>query len=212
MAKAILQSLSVLLACLILQPTHCFARQSLSATRRDTVESFLQTWLVRKDLPSSLRFFHRNAFSNERVFDCGCCLNDFASKAERRNPKAAERVIKDFLKDYSDPIKGDSLNEILFLKGGEHPEESKELDAKLRKWVLNPPERDKFYLVNYRMLKSEVERYFEKQYSLKGAFFSVIQYRVLNTDERYGDDMVVALLWVRDKGTWKIAHVKVACN
>jgi hypothetical protein len=104
------------------------------------------------------------------------------------------------------------LDEILFLRSGDHPKESGEFAAKLREWVLNQPERDRFYLVNYRMRESEVERYFGKQYSLQGAFLSVIQYRVLNEDERYGDDMVVGLLWVRDKGAWKIAQVNVVCN
>lgn len=203
--------MSVLLLSLCVLGNICVAQQPSATSRQKAVEDFLTTWLVRKNIPASLRHFRSNAFANEYVFDCACCTNEFTSQAVRSGSKIRECLVKQFLQSYSGRIKGTRLKNLLFLKSNNHPEKSEELEAKLRKWILNRPERDRFYLVDYRMLKPEVERQFGRP-SLDGAFFSVIQYRVLNEDERYGDDMVVILLWMLDRGAWKVTSIKVVCN
>jgi hypothetical protein len=141
-----------------------------------------------------------------------CCGEASISKAERQDPEAIERKLRLFLKDFSSSIKGRRLNEILFLKSSDNPEQSVELVAKVGDRVLNQPSRDKYYLVDYRVLESKVEavEHYRERYDLNGAFFSVIQYRVLNEDIRYGDDLIVHLLWARDRGEWKVVNIGVA--
>ena len=214
MAKARIFRLSIILACFVLLPNICIAHQLSLEARKKTVESFLHTWLVHKDVPAAITFFYERALTDGFVLDCRCCGEASNCMNERQNPEDIKRKVQLFLKEYSERIKGRTLSEILFLKSHDNPEDSRELAAKIGKRVLNQPKRDKYYLVDYGILESKDEalEYFGKRYDLNGAFFSVIQYRVLNEDVRYGDDLIVHLLWVRDKGEWKIVNVGVACN
>ena len=176
--------------------------------------NFLNSWLVRKNIPAALRFFHRHALYDASVLDVSCGREDYIQVSEEHNPKAVERGVSKFLKEWSGHIKGKSLEQILFLIGTDNPKQSNDLMRKLKKISFNRPERDKYFLASLKSVKSLSKPNddwdeFEKRYDLRNAFVSIIQYRILNEDERYGDDIVVMCLWVRKGAGWKIVFVTV---
>ncbi|HEX8845883.1 MAG TPA: hypothetical protein VF791_14620 [Pyrinomonadaceae bacterium] len=197
--------LGVMLVCFVFLSSICFA-QKPPQTRKEVVNDFLEAWMVRKDITTALQFFHEKAFLDDSVLDCGCCSH-FKSETEFRTPEAIKSAVSVFLGEDFGHIKGTTLKNVLFLT-----EDSEKLAKTYKKWVLNQPEHDKYYIVSYRALNSRAKRYLGKQYNLKSAFFNVIQFRVLNEDVRYGDDVLMYLFWVRDKNGWKIGRISVACN
>ena len=119
-----------------------------------------------------------------------------------------------FLKEGSHHIKGSNLENILFLISPDNPKQSNVLAGQLKKISFNQPERDRYYLASLDSVKSLSKANddwaeFEKRYNLRDAFVSVIQYRVLNEDERYGDDIVVMFLWVKVGVRWRIVVAAV---
>ena len=193
-----------------------FSQQIANSTRKKTVDDYLLTWLVRKDKEAALKFFHRRAFLSEDVLSVPC-FDDYVSDEESRKPAAVRRGVLRFLEDSSERIKGSSLADILFLTSSDVPELSQKAETAFQKVTLNVPQQDRYYLVSYKSFVStfpdaRYRKYFARRYNLRDAFFSVVQYRVLNEDERYGDDVFMILLWVRDKGVWRIINVAVACN
>jgi hypothetical protein len=193
-----------------------FSQQISNPTRKKTVDDFLSTWLVSKDKAAALKFFHRRAFLSEDVLSVPC-FGGYVSDEDSQNPAAVRRAVLRFLEDSSERIKGSSLSDILFLTSSDVPELSQKAETAFQKVALNVPRRDKYYLVGYKSFVSafpggRYREYFARRYNLRDAFFSVVQYRVLNEDERYGDDVFMILMWVRDKAAWRIVNVAVACN
>jgi hypothetical protein len=200
--------------CITICSSLCAANQQVNHSRKKTVDAFLQTWLVRKDVPAALRFFHSRAFSNASVLNDSCPGEDYIPDSEQNNPKAVRRGVSKFLKDSSHHIKGSNLGDILFLISPDNPQQSIYLSGQLKKISFNRPERDKYYLASLDAVKSRSKpdddwAEFEKRYNLRNAFVSVIQYRVLNEDERYGDDIVMMFLWVKVGVKWKIVFAAV---
>jgi len=204
----------VFIVCICLCSSLCAASQRGNNSRKKTVDSFLRAWLVRKDIPAALRFFHSRAFSDASVIDDSCAREDYVPDSERHNSKAVRRGVSEFLDEGSRHIKGNRLENILFLNSSDDPEQSNYLAGLLKKISLNHPESDKYYLASLDSVKSLSKpdddwAEFEKRYGLRNAFVSVIQYRVLNEDERYGDDIVVMFLWARVGSKWRIVFAAV---
>jgi|SRR5215213_223043 len=205
---------AALLVCISLCSSLCVANQRVKDSRKKVVENFLQTWLVRKDIPAALRFFHSRAFSDASIINDSCAREDYIPDSERHNPQAVRRGVSEFLKEGRHHIKGSNLESILFLISPDNPKQSDYLSAQLKEISFNQPERDRYYLAKLEAIKSRSKSKddwdeFEKRYNLRNAFVSVIQYRVLNEDERYGDDVVVMFLWVRVRSTWRIVFSAV---
>jgi hypothetical protein len=174
----------------------------------------LQAWLARKDIPAALRFFHSRAFSDASVIDDSCAREDYVPESERHNSNAVRRGVSKFLEEGSHHIKGSNLDNILFLSSPDNPKQSNYLAGQMKKISFNRPESDRYYLASLDSVKSLSKRNddwveFEKRYNLRDAFVSVIQYRVLNEDERYGDDIVVMFLWARVGSKWRIIFAAV---
>ena len=207
--------LTVFLACLI--PNIALgASQQSSDTRKKTVDRFLHAWLVRKDISDALQFFDDRALKSFLVIDASCLGSEYISESDRLNPTAVKSGVSRFLFDASHHIKGAGLRDILFLKSNETPERSEHLGHLLRKVSFNQPEKDRYYLVRLASIKSLFNsknwNEFNEKHNLRNAFVSVIQYRMLNEDERYGDDIIVAIVWTKVRSNWHIAYVAVPCD
>jgi len=211
MFKKFCVSLFVLSNSLTLCSSPCNATKRTDSRKRAVVR-FLNDWLVRKDIPAALRSFHRKSFTYVSVID-RCAREDYITDADQGNPTAIEAGVRKFLTAGSSHIKGHSLDNILFLVSHDVPEQSAYL-SKLRKIAFNEPTRDRYFLMLLSSVKQSFSSKddwdeFEKRYDLKNAFVSVIQYRVLNENHRYGDDVVVMMLWVRLGASWGIVFVTV---
>jgi hypothetical protein len=191
-----------------------FSQQARSPSRKETVDSFLQAWLVRKDQGSALKFFHGRAILSKDILSVPCWGDVFNEGSQ--NPAQVRRGVRKFLEDSSESIKGNTLDKILFLTSSHDAENSLRIATAFRRVALNSPKVDKYYLVSYKTFVSAFPdpeaKYFLRNYDLRDAFFSVIQYRVLNIDERYGDDVLFTILWAREVGAWRIVSVTAACN
>ena len=207
--------LTVFLACLIPYIALGAAQQS-SDTRKKTVDRFLQAWLVRKDISAALQFFDDRALKSSLVIDASCFRSEYIKESDRSNPTAVKSGVSTFLFDSSHHIKGAGLRDILLLKSNETPERSEHLRHLLRNDSFNQPEKDRYYLVPLASIKSlsnsKIWNEFIEEFDLRNAFVSVIQYRMLNEDERYGDDIIVAIVWAKVRSNWHIAYVGVPCD
>jgi len=168
----------------------------------------LTTWLVRKNIPAAFHFFHGRSLSDASVID-SCFRGDYIRESDKHNPDAVRLMVRKFLKNGSSHVKGNRLQNILFLTSKDNPKQSIYLSGELKKISFNQPETDKYYLASLSSVKSLSKPNddwdeFEKHYDLRNAFVSVTQFRALNEDRRYGDDVVLVLLWVNAGAEWKI--------
>ena len=180
-------------------------------TRKTTVANFLTAWLVRKNISAALQYFHPHALSSFPVID-NCVRADYIPDSQKNNPSAVRIGVRKFLRHGTNRIRGNTLPTILFLDSKEVPEQSAYL-SRLTQISFNQPERDRYWLATLGSIKSLSAPNdwvdFEKQYDLRNAFVSVIQYRVLSEDRRHRDDVVIMMLWVPMGSHWKIVFVGV---
>jgi hypothetical protein len=206
--------LTAIATSVILFPADQFAHATSSDTRKATVDRFLTAWLVRKNSSTALRFFHPSALNSFPVID-DTPHDDYIADAEKKNPTAVRGAVRRFLKRYAAHLRGHTLHTILFLNSRESPEQSAYL-SRFTKLSFNQPARDQYWLMTFEAAKSISKAAdwsdYEKRYDLRDAFVSVMQYRVLNENPRYGDDIIVMCLWVKSGAQWKIAFVAVPDN
>jgi len=199
----------ILLVCFPSVRVHCATSRD---ARKTTVANFLTAWLVRKDIPAALRYFHPHALSSFPVID-NCVRADYIPDSQKNNPMAVRIGVRKFLRHGTNRIRGNTLRTILFLDNKEVPEQSAYL-SRLTQISFNQPKRDRYWLATLNSVKSLSNPGddwvdFEKQYDLRNAFVSVVQYRVLNEHQRQGDDVVLMMLWVAKGSQWKIVFVAV---
>jgi len=212
MNKTLRTKLPVALILLVCFPSVRVDGSAPKDARRATVANFLTVWLVRKDVSAALRYFHPRALSSFPVID-NCVRADYIPDSQKKNPMAVRIGVRKFLTHGTDSIRGNTLRTILFLDSKEVPEQSAYL-SRLTQVSFNQPKRDRYWLATLTSVKS-LSNFgddwvdFEKQYDLRTAFVSVVQYRVLNEDRRHGDDVVIMMLWVPQGSQWKIVFVAV---
>ena len=213
MIETVALKLVTLSVCISLCSSVCLANRPTSDSRKRTVDNFFRAWLVHKNIPAALYFFYNRALSHVSVID-SCVRDDYVAESERDNPSAVRSGVSKFLKEGSRRIKGHRLDNILFLTSKENPQQSNYLSTELKNISFNKPKRDRYYLATLNSVKSLSKRTddwddFERNYDLRDAFVAVIQYRVLNENEPYGEGTVLMLLWVRAGSHWKVVFAAV---
>src|SRR5258707_1648654 len=210
MNKTFRTKLPVALIWLICFPSVRVGWATPGDARKTAVANFLTAWLVRKNIPAALQFLHPHALSSFPVID-NCVRADYIPDSQKNNPMAVRIGVRKFLRHGTNRVRGNTLSTILFLDSKEVPEQSAYL-SRLSQISFNQPKRDRYWLATLTSVKS-LSNFgddwvdFEKQYDLRTAFVSVVQYRVLNEDRRHGDDVVIMMLWVPQGSQWKIVFV-----
>ena len=177
--------------------------QNLSSAKQ-TVDIFLNDWLVKKDIQKVQRNFDSNLFKSERLFSESC--SDIEDKDRNNSRRLEQKTIK-FFQDIAKNAQGKLLKEILVLGSAEQNLE----DVKL----LSSPANDKFILFKAEEKNTEIN---SNDFKMLEARFPSDGYVELGVLIRYkfpdGElvNFPVYMIWAKEHSSWKIIQFGMMCQ
>ena len=182
---------------LFILSTKVYSAQTKLPDPQQTVDKFLNAWLVKKNFAQVRREFSKEAFSNKLILsdDCAGYIHD----NERAVPKRVERQVMKFLRDFAFTAKGMSLKAILAFdnKSDENP------------GTINLASKDGYFLL--RTKRDELPNDDEWSY-LKTRFIST-EYlsAVVTLKTQGGGKGSLYFHWAKLGNNWKLIHLGMHC-
>ncbi len=179
----------------------------------DSIERFLVDWLVNRKPGVALAAFDERSLMTFRGIDIPCePLVDAYERGHTNDQREkAARALFDY---FAAATRGSSLEDTFFFDSSDNPERSRQLSAKVTKLVVPHTSKARFYLIPYARWPHTIDlpSTVRQSTARKHGYLCVVQFRVLNDDVRYGDDLILAVLWLRMRGDWRIVYLTAECD
>jgi hypothetical protein len=162
-----------------------------------TVQSFLNSWLVRRDLEETMTAFGTTAFQNEAILQESCA--GYIKLGQRPSEEARRNGIKRFLQDFMPTAAVSSLSEVL------NQSSAVRMGVQLGASLVNDPKADGFVLAQLTrdqmpVSSSEITSYLRGKLP-REVYASFVPAR----------EGMVYFLWVREGRAWRILHASLVC-
>jgi hypothetical protein len=187
----------------IISGSRLFAENQDNA--KQTVEAFLQQWLVDRQAKSVMRFFHSKAFTSRLILS-DPCIGELGD-ADRKDARKVKLMVEKFLREVLKWSKGKSLQEIL------KPFKPSDIEVKSVD-ILVLPSLDGYLLVRGKNLDVETEenwQYLRTAFPSAQYLYLASMVRIHNAKEKEEVEAGIYSVWALEGKNWRIIHFGLAC-
>jgi hypothetical protein len=172
---------------------------------KQTVEAFLNEWLIRRRANSAMRFFHSKEFKSKLILS-DPCIGEL-SDVDRKDPRKVKRAVEKFLREVLKWSKGKSLQEIL--------KTFKPADFELKSGdILASPGLDGYLLVRGKSLEVEIDenwQYLQSAFPSEQYLYLLSMVRIHNAKEKEDAEAPIYSIWALEDRNWRIIHFGMGC-
>lgn len=171
-----------------------------------TVNNFLQTWLVKKDIPKAVQFFHPKAFENKLLLTDDWLGSEWGTKG-KKGTRAVKKVVAKVLRDVTRMAGSSTLEKILSIERWKDVKTPQDVHYPKSFQFIGSIKKDRYLLVQAQDLSEIAQEqldwtYITAKYPSSNYVGCVINIRPEGRKDSF--EAIMFFLWAKTKNRWQI--------